>query len=421
MHSCRAAPVELPLCLDDFRPLLLLVRLLARELAAPGVGLLARVEKGRTQKPWSPKATGVFSFRGPAMLQTKNLRILDTTLLNSPDEITSEIPLTERSAELVTGARKDVEAVIHGRDRRLLVIVGPCSIHDPAAALDYAARLAAAARARVERAADRACASTSRSRAPRSGWKGLINDPHLDGTLRHPDRASAARARCCATSPSWACRRRPSCSTRSSPQYLADLVAWTAIGARTTESQTHREMATGLSMPVGFKNGTDGGLAVAVNAMLTASRPHSFLGIDGSGRVGVVRTAGNPHTHLVLRGGHQGPNYAPDSVFRASGVSRQAGINPRVLIDAATTTAARITSASPTCSSTSARQVRGGSEHVLGVMLETNLVAGRQELRSKADLVYGQSITDACVDFPTTERALLGLAEAAASRRPLVA
>jgi len=353
------------------------------------------------------------------MLQTKNLRILETTLLNSPDTITGEIPLTERSAELVTGSRKEVEAVIHGRDRRLLVIVGPCSIHDPAAALDYAARLAAL-RERVSK--ELLIVMRVYFEMPRTtvGWKGLINDPHLDGTFDIPTGIRRARV----LLRDIAEMGVPSATELLDPiipQYIADLVTWTAIGARTTESQTHREMASGLSMPVGFKNGTDGSLAVAVNAMLTASRPHSFLGIDGSGRVGVVRTAGNPNTHLVLRGGHQGPNYAPDSVFRASVSLRQAGINPRVLIDASHDNSGKNHERQPDVLVDVGAQVRGGSDHVLGVMLESNLVAGRQELRSKADLVYGQSITDACVDFPTTERALLGLAEATASRRPLVA
>jgi len=353
------------------------------------------------------------------MLQTKNLRILETTLLNSPDTITSEIPQTERSAAFVTGARKEVEAVIQGRDRRLLVIVGPCSIHDPAAAIDYASRLSSL-RERVSK--ELLVVMRVYFEKPRTtvGWKGLINDPHLDGTFDIPTGIRRARTLLAELAEMGV----PSATELLDPiipQYIADLVTWTAIGARTTESQTHREMASGLSMPVGFKNGTDGSLSVAVNAMLTASRPHSFLGIDGSGRVGVVRTAGNPNTHLVLRGGHQGPNYAPDSVFRASVSLRQAGINPRVLIDASHDNSQKNHERQPDVLVDVGGQVRGGSEHVLGVMLESNLVAGRQELRSKAELVYGQSITDACIDFPTTERALLELANDAASRKPLVA
>jgi 3-deoxy-7-phosphoheptulonate synthase len=353
------------------------------------------------------------------MLQTKNLRILETTLLNPPDVITGEIPLTERAAEVVTRARAEVEAVIHGRDRRLLVIVGPCSIHDPVAAADYATQLSGL-RERVSK--ELLIVMRVYFEKPRTtlGWKGLINDPHLDGTFDIPTGIRRARA----LLRDLAELGVPAATELLDPiipQYIADLVTWTAIGARTTESQTHREMASGLSMPVGFKNGTDGSLGVAVNAMITASRPHSFLGIDGSGRVGVVRTAGNPHTHLVLRGGHQGPNYSPDAVFRASVSLRQAGINSRVLIDASHDNSGKNHERQPDVLTDVGGQVRGGSEHVLGVMLESNLVAGRQELRSKADLVYGQSITDACVDFATTERVLLDLANAASARRPLVA
>jgi 3-deoxy-7-phosphoheptulonate synthase len=299
------------------------------------------------------------------------------------------------------------------------VIVGPCSIHDPAAAIDYATHLSSL-RERVSK--ELLIVMRVYFEKPRTtvGWKGLINDPHLDGTFDIP--LGIRRARTLLRD--LAEMGVPSATELLDPiipQYIADLVTWTAIGARTTESQTHREMASGLSMPVGFKNGTDGSLGVAVNAMITASRQHSFLGIDGSGRVGVVRTAGNPNTHLVLRGGHQGPNYAPDAVFRASVNLRQAGINPRVLIDASHDNSGKNHERQPDVLSDVGGQVRGGSEHVLGVMLESNLVAGRQELRSKADLVYGQSITDACIDFPTTERVLLELANAAAARRPLVA
>jgi 3-deoxy-7-phosphoheptulonate synthase len=353
------------------------------------------------------------------MLQTKNLRILETTLLNSPDAITSEIALTERSAELVTRARTETQEVIHGRDRRLLVIVGPCSIHEPAAALEYAARLS---RLRDRVAKELLIVMRVYFEKPRTtvGWKGLINDPHLDGTFDIPTGIRRART----LLRDLAEMGIPSATELLDPiipQYIADLVTWTAIGARTTESQTHREMASGLSMPVGFKNGTDGSLGVAINAMITASRTHSFLGIDGSGRVGVVRTAGNPNTHLVLRGGHQGPNYAADAVFRASIQCRQAGINSRILIDASHDNSGKNHERQPDVLTEVGGQVRGGSEHVLGVMIESNLVAGRQELRSKSDLVYGQSITDACIDFPTTERALLELANDAAARRPLVA
>jgi 3-deoxy-7-phosphoheptulonate synthase len=203
------------------------------------------------------------------------------------------------------------------------------------------------------------------------------------------------------------------------PQYIADLVSWTAIGARTTESQTHREMASGLSMPVGFKNGTDGGLGVAINAMIAASRPHSFLGIDPSGHVGVVRTRGNPHTHLVLRGGSLGPNYSSTQVSAAVSALEKAQINARVLIDCSHDNSGKNHAKQPEVLVKVGAQIRAGSNDVLGVMIESNIAGGKQELGGdKSALVYGQSITDACVDFATTERMLEQFAEDATRRNP---
>ena len=342
------------------------------------------------------------------MHPTKNLRIQGTTVLQSPDDIAREIPLSERAAACVFHSRSEVEAVIHGRDRRKLVIVGPCSIHDPAAALDYASRLLALR----ERLADQLLiVMRVYFEKPRTtvGWKGLINDPHLDGSLDIPTGIRTGRRLLC----DLAELGMPSATEMLDPimpQYLADLITWTAIGARTTESQTHREMASGLSMAVGFKNGTDGGLGVAVNAMLTASRPHSFLGIDTSGRVSVVRTAGNPHTHLVLRGGATSANYDGASVKLAVEALERAGVNSRVLVDCSHDNSRKNHERQPEVLGDVGAQIRSGSTNVLGVMIESNLVAGRQELKHKDHLVYGQSITDACVDFATTERMLERLA-----------
>jgi 3-deoxy-7-phosphoheptulonate synthase len=203
------------------------------------------------------------------------------------------------------------------------------------------------------------------------------------------------------------------------PQYLADLIAWSAIGARTTESQTHREMASGLSMPVGFKNGTDGGLEIAINAMQAASAPHSFIGIDGAGRVAVVRTLGNPASHVVLRGGQGGPNYAEPSIRAASERLTKVGLNPRVLVDCSHGNSQRDADNQPVVAESVSDQVARGSRAIMGVMLESHLVAGRQELTSGRPLVYGQSITDACIDFAATERVLVGLAAASRTRAEL--
>ncbi len=349
------------------------------------------------------------------MLETQNLRVVDTTLLQSPSAVTDELPLTARAAETVVRAREEIQRSIEGKSPRLLAIVGPCSIHDPNAALEYAERLL---RLRERVASELVIIMRVYFEKPRTtvGWKGLINDPHLDDTYDIPTGIRRAR-KLLSDIAELGLPAATEMLDPIIPQYIADLVSWSAIGARTTESQTHREMASGLSMPVGFKNGTDGSLGVAVNAMIAASRSHSFLGIDASGRVGVVRTAGNPHTHLVLRGGSSGPNYGEEAVKRAVTSLEQAGVNPRVMIDASHDNSGKKAERQPAVLTDVGGQVRRGSANVLGVMLESHLVAGRQELKDKASLVYGQSITDACIDFPSTERTLEELAECAAARR----
>ena len=353
------------------------------------------------------------------MLETKNLRIVETTLLQSPDIITGEIPLTPRAAEVVTRAREDIQRTIEGKDGRLLVICGPCSIHDPGAALDYAERLLAL---KQRLASELVIVMRVYFEKPRTtvGWKGLINDPHLDGTFDIPTGIRVGRK----LLRDIAEAGMPAATELLDPivpQYIADLVAWAAIGARTTESQTHREMASGLSMPVGFKNGTDGSMGVAINAMLAASQSHSFLGIDSSGRVGVVRTSGNPHTHLVLRGGASGPNYDAASVAKAAEALLKAKVHPRALVDASHDNSRKNHERQTEVLADVGSQIRHGSSHLLGVMVESNLVAGRQDLKNKQDLRYGQSITDACIDFAATERALDGLAEQVARRGTPVA
>jgi 3-deoxy-7-phosphoheptulonate synthase len=345
------------------------------------------------------------------MRETKDIRIVDTTALLSPDRVTQELPLTDHAAEVVFRARQEIQAVLEGRDARKLVIVGPCSIHDPEAALDYAARLC-----ELREQVGDALLLVMRVyfEKPRTtvGWKGLINDPHLDGSNDIPTGIRTARA----LLRDIAELGMPAATEMLDPiipQYIADLVSWTAIGARTTESQTHREMASGLSMPVGFKNGTDGSLGVAINAMIAASRPHSFLGIDGAGRVGVVRTAGNPHCHVVLRGGAAGPNYGAAEVNKATAALSKAGVSPGVMIDASHDNSGKNPLRQPAVLTDVAAQLRGGERHILGVMLESHLREGRQELVDKATLTYGQSITDGCIGFDRTCQVLQSFAEAA--------
>jgi 3-deoxy-7-phosphoheptulonate synthase len=351
------------------------------------------------------------------MLETKDLRIVDTTLLKSPNDVTRELPLSEGAASVVFGARQEIQAVLHGEDSRPLAIVGPCSIHDPEAALDYAGRLLTL---KQRFSSDILLVMRVYFEKPRTtvGWKGLINDPHLDGSYDIPAGIRSAR-RLLLNLAELGMPAATEMLDPIIPQYIADLVSWTAIGARTTESQTHREMASGLSMPVGFKNGTDGGLSVAINAMIAASRPHSFLGIDPGGHVGVVRTRGNPHTHLVLRGGNVGPNYAPAQVSAAARALEKAHINARVLVDCSHDNSGKNPLNQPQVLADVGAQIRAGSLDVLGVMVESNIAGGKQELGSdKSQLVYGQSITDGCVDFATTERMLEQFADDAARRNP---
>jgi 3-deoxy-7-phosphoheptulonate synthase len=349
------------------------------------------------------------------MLETKDLRIVDTTLLKSPNEVTSELPLSERAASVVFDARQEIQAVLHAADDRPLVIVGPCSIHDPEAAIDYAGRLLELKRRYT---AELLLVMRVYFEKPRTtvGWKGLINDPSLDGSNDIPAGIRSARRLLL----SLAELGMPAATEMLDPiipQYIADLVSWTAIGARTTESQTHREMASGLSMPVGFKNGTDGGLGVAINAMIAASRAHSFLGIDPNGHVGVVRTLGNPHTHLVLRGGNSGPNYQPAQIAAAAQALLKAKTNTRMLVDCSHDNSGKDHSKQPEVLAEIGAQIRNGSNHLLGVMIESNIAGGKQELTDdKAKLNYGQSITDGCVDFATTERMLEQFADDAARR-----
>jgi 3-deoxy-7-phosphoheptulonate synthase len=352
------------------------------------------------------------------MRQTSDLRVLGTVPLLSPDELKAEMPIPDSVSETVYRAREEVRDVVHGRDSRPLVIVGPCSIHDPGAALEYAERLLALRR-RFE--SELLIVMRAYFEKPRTtvGWKGLINDPHLNGSH---DIATGLRVG----------RKllldlgRMGVPTATEmldpiiPQYLADLVTWAAIGARTTESQTHREMASGLSMPVGYKNGTDGGLAVAVNAVIAASRPHSFLGIDGAGRVSIVRTSGNPDGHVVLRGGKAGPNYAPEKVAAAAAVLKKAGLMPRMLIDCSHDNSGKSHLRQPEVLTEVGRQIEQGSPHILGAMIESNLVSGRQDFEpgmAREGLVHGQSITDACVDLAMTEEMLSHLARAVGGGR----
>jgi len=348
------------------------------------------------------------------MSSTFNIRISDPSTLPSPDELRSRLPSSTSAEATVTRARHAIGQVLEGADARPLVIVGPCSVHDADAAMEYATRLMGVS----ERLADSLLlVMRVYFEKPRTtvGWKGLINDPHLDGSEDIPAGLTLARSLLLQIA-ELGMPAATEFLDPIAPQYTGDLVSWAAIGARTTESQTHREMASGLSMPVGFKNGTDGGLEVAMNAMQAAAKPHSFLGVDSAGRVAVVRTQGNPTGHLVLRGGSQGPNYHAKHVADAAQRLRVLGLPQKVLVDCSHGNCGKDVRRQAEVAEDVTAQLASGSQDVLGVMLESNLNAGRQDLVRRQDLAHGVSITDPCLDFETTERLLETLALSVARR-----
>jgi 3-deoxy-7-phosphoheptulonate synthase len=350
------------------------------------------------------------------MRKTNDLHIAETRPLLTPATIKRDLPLDEAGAELVAGTRDTVRAILRGEDRRLLVVVGPCSIHDVGAALEYGQRLAGL---RDELADNLVLVMRVYFEKPRTttGWKGLINDPHLDGSYDINHGLQLAR-RLLLDLARMGIPAATELLDPIIPQYIADVVSWTAIGARTTESQTHREMASGLSMPVGFKNGTDGSLSTAINAMVAASHAHRFLGISGDGLASIVTTTGNPDTHLVLRGGKHGPNYYAEHLAKASIQLGNNQVCTRMMVDCSHDNAAKDHNRQPAVLADLATQLVAGSPQLMGVMVESHLVAGKQALGSDPRaLTYGQSITDACVDFPTTVSMLRILAEAVGKGR----
>jgi len=355
---------------------------------------------------------------------TSNLRVSQFTALPSPAELAAELPLDAHAAKVVERGRDQVRAIMDGVDDRLLVVVGPCSIHDPEAGLEYARRLAVTA---AEHEEDLLIVMRAYFEKPRTtvGWKGLINDPRLDGS--HDVAMGLAMARdfllkvAALGLPTGTEFLEP-----ISPQYTADLISWGAIGARTTESQIHRQLSSGLSMPIGFKNGTDGDLQVALDACNAASAPQSFLGIDGDGRASLVSTAGNQDTHMILRGGRKGPNYGAQDVAQATGQAEEAGINPRLIVDASHANSGKSHHRQAEVALEIGAQLEAGgtSAHAIaGIMLESFLVGGAQKLdvetvaAGTAELTYGQSVTDACMEWAVTAEVLANLARSSRARR----
>ncbi len=342
---------------------------------------------------------------------TRDIHIKSARALLPPSDLIRELPVSARAAETVATARDEVCRVIRGEDRRLLVVVGPCSIHDVRMAKEYAEFLLEERRKHADRLVVLMRVYFEKPRTT-LGWKGLTNDPHLDGSYDMEAGMRLGRGLLL----DLAERGLPAASEvldPISPQYLADLISWAAIGARTIESQTHRELASGLSMPVGLKNGTDGSLATALNAMKSAREPHHFLGIDVDGRVSVIATTGNRDTHVVLRGGLSGPNYQEPHVRDATEFLRGLSLCPRVMVDCSHDNSSKDYTRQPEVCADLAAQVRRGGP-ILGVMIESNLLAGKQPFppRPGTPLRYGQSITDGCVDLPTTSGMLDDLADA---------
>ncbi len=340
------------------------------------------------------------------MVKTDNLNIRGETPLSSPQQIRRELPLDDGIAEAVLEARTQIENILLRRDQRHLMVVGPCSIHNVDGAVEYAERL----RSLSDRVRDRiVLAMRVYFEKPRTilGWKGLIYDPDLDGSCDIEKGLRLARKTLLQVG-KLALPAATEILEPVVPQYITDLVAWGAIGARTAESQTHRQMASGLSMPTGFKNATDGSLKVAVEAIRTAASPHTFIGITGDGRVGVFRTKGNPFGHLVLRGGKDGPNYGSEHVAFASELMKKAGLRSNIVIDCSHANSGKV----PECQAEALRdvlaQLESGSPSIAGTMLESNLQGGRQSAPDTASQAErGQSVTDACLGWDETEALIL--------------
>src|SRR3989454_4030012 len=349
------------------------------------------------------------------MPRTSDLRIESYRALLPPAILLEEIPLGERGSETVARGRAEVAGILRGEDDRLVVVVGPCSIHDPAAGLEYGRRLKALA---DTHAADLCLIMRVYFEKPRTtvGWKGLINDPRLDGSFAINEGLRTARQLLV----DLATLGLPvGCEFLDpiSPQFTSDTVSWGAIGARTTESQVHRELASGLSMPIGFKNGTDGGVQIAIDAVRAATHPHQFLGVTEQGLCAIVATRGNPDCHIILRGGASGSNYDAVSVQKTTAALVDAGLPPRLMIDTSHGNSDKDYRRQPVAAHDLAEQVAHGETAIFGVMMESFLVDGRQELVTPAALRYGQSITDACMGWEMTIPVLAELARAVRARR----
>lgn len=346
--------------------------------------------------------------------RTEDLRIQRTKVVLPPVFLEEELPTTEKAAATVYQARLEITRILEGKDHRLLVVVGPCSIHDAEAAVEYGKRLKEVG----GRLSDELClVMRVYFEKPRTtvGWKGLINDPCLDGSFKINEGLRIAR-RLLLDLAEIGVPAGTEFLDMIIPQYMAGLVSWGAIGARTTESQVHRELVSGLSCPVGFKNGTSGNVQIAVEAVQAAGHAHTFLGHTKYGQSAIFFTSGNPHCHVILRGGRKTTNYDSTSVQQACSLLDKAGLTARVMVDCSHANSKKDHTRQPAVCREVAAQIAGGGQQILGVMMESNLVAGAQKLGRSRPLTYGQSITDACIGWDTTEELLHELAAAVRAR-----
>jgi 3-deoxy-7-phosphoheptulonate synthase len=344
----------------------------------------------------------------PADNTVVDLNIRSIDVLITPEELKRDLPLTPAARAAVVEGRQVIRNILDGKDHRLFLVIGPCSIHDVKAAHDYAQRLKALA-AQVSDTLYLVMRVYFEKPRTTVGWKGLINDPRMDDSFRIEEGLHVGRKLLIELN-----ELGLPCATEAldpmSPQYMHDLIAWSAIGARTTESQTHREMSSGLSSPVGFKNGTDGGLKVATNALLSVQNPHSFLGIDNQGKVAVINTTGNKYGHVVLRGGDGKPNYDSVSVALAERELEKAKAPMNIMIDASHANSNKDPALQPLVMDNVANQIVEGNKSIIGMMIESHIKFGRQDIpKDLSQLVYGQSVTDGCIDWETTEKAVLSM------------
>ena len=338
-----------------------------------------------------------------------NIKSIQTLI--TPAELKADLPLSETASQTVLQGRATVRNILDGNDKRLFVVIGPCSIHDVKAANEYADRL----KELSEKVKDTLyLVMRVYFEKPRTtvGWKGLINDPDMNDSFNIEKGLHIGRGLLLELN-----EKGLPCATEAldpnSPQYYQDLISWSAIGARTTESQTHREMSSGLSSPVGFKNGTDGGLTVATNAMQSVKHGHSFLGLNENGQVAIINTKGNPYAHVVLRGGNGKPNYDASSVAEAEAALAKAKVSNKIMIDTSHANSNKDPYLQPLVLKNITEQILDGNKSIVGIMVESHLKGGRQDIpENLCDLVYGQSVTDGCIDWDTTERALLEMHEA---------